>query len=395
MNDRSSHESGQALVILVFAIVAIIGVVALAVDGSNVFAERRRAQNAADTAALAAALAKVAYQDWHHAGMDRALSNGFTNDGLSNTVVVVNPPAEGCGGVGGPYTGDDRYIQVVINTTTGTYFGGVIGVNEVQSCVEAIALAEPGMHIPLFYGNAVASTACHGDSTINAQGSAAVETIGGGAFSNSDSSQALTINWPDNLVTPADKGVTSVGGSVIKHGTYPSQIEQGARQFSCPLPDYMLPAYTCDYEYGDFPPAGTTNLDPGVYCISGDFTRTDGLTGIGVTFVMLNKGLKWNGNASMTLAAPDNGVTKGLLIYLPPSNSSEITLNGTANLTLVGTIFAPESSIKISGDFGGVALRTQLVGKTVDFLGDANLIIQFDETVSYEFPNPPTIELTK
>ncbi len=53
------QEKGQALVIIALAAVSLFGFTALAIDGSRVFSDRRHAQNAADTAALAAALSKI------------------------------------------------------------------------------------------------------------------------------------------------------------------------------------------------------------------------------------------------------------------------------------------------------------------------------------------------
>jgi Flp pilus assembly protein TadG len=49
------NESGQSLVIIALAMVAIIGMVALVMDGGYAYLERRRVQNAADAAALAGA----------------------------------------------------------------------------------------------------------------------------------------------------------------------------------------------------------------------------------------------------------------------------------------------------------------------------------------------------
>ena len=53
------QERGQALILIALAAVGLFGFSALAIDGSRVFSDRRHAQNAADTAALAAALARV------------------------------------------------------------------------------------------------------------------------------------------------------------------------------------------------------------------------------------------------------------------------------------------------------------------------------------------------
>ena len=73
---------GQALIIFVFALIGLVGMTGLAVDGTHILAERRRAQNAADTAAMAGALAKVNGQkdhpsdpSWKNDACARASSN--------------------------------------------------------------------------------------------------------------------------------------------------------------------------------------------------------------------------------------------------------------------------------------------------------------------------------
>ena len=52
----SSRQRGQVLVIVAIALITLLGMVGLAVDGSNAFATRRQSQAAADAAAYAAAL---------------------------------------------------------------------------------------------------------------------------------------------------------------------------------------------------------------------------------------------------------------------------------------------------------------------------------------------------
>ena len=59
MRSSNLSERGQALIVIALAAVVLFGFVALAIDGSAKYSDRRNAQNAADTAALAAALEKV------------------------------------------------------------------------------------------------------------------------------------------------------------------------------------------------------------------------------------------------------------------------------------------------------------------------------------------------
>ena len=53
--ERRAIERGQILVVFVLAMVAIIGIVGLAIDGGGAYAQRRDQQTAADLAALAGA----------------------------------------------------------------------------------------------------------------------------------------------------------------------------------------------------------------------------------------------------------------------------------------------------------------------------------------------------
>jgi uncharacterized membrane protein len=85
------HERGQALVLIALAAVGLFAFAGLAIDGSIVFSDRRHAQNAADTAALDAALAYIRLGSsgtWVTEGLDRAASNGYDNDGSRNIVAV-------------------------------------------------------------------------------------------------------------------------------------------------------------------------------------------------------------------------------------------------------------------------------------------------------------------
>ncbi len=420
MNFKRKTERGQAIILVVLGIVALIGLTALAIDAGNAFSDRRNAQNAADTAAFAAVLEKIEDTPssdgdgitWSGAGLARASSNGYTNDGVHNTVAVNNPPIAGCNGTNGLYAGNTEYYQVIIRSNVDTFFAPIVGIDQLHNCVEAIAHFKPGVYTSLALGNAIAAVSCTGKDTIIASGSTTVTLIGSGAFSNSTNAEALFVQKLANLVTPEDKGLQSVGGIAAPYG-YPSPITTGLQQFPCPLPSYMLPSYTCNYNYNDFPPSDTdanvtitgsgsntmATLHAGVYCISGSFSKTgmrNTTEGIGgVTFVMLNQGFNWNGNVDILINAPTSGSTKGLLIYLPYSNSSTITFNGTAGLNISGSVYAPASTINLTGDFGNSAILSQWVGAKIDMSGNLKATIQFDAGLNYEFPAPPVIELSK
>ena len=136
-----------------FAIVGLVGITALAVDGGNAYADRRRAQNAADSTALAAALARIKGQAWLSQAYLVARTNGYSNDGTTNAVTISSPPTTG------PYKGNLEYIQVQITSRVRTYFASVVGVRALTNGVEAVARSKPSVLGPLFEGASVVSLA--------------------------------------------------------------------------------------------------------------------------------------------------------------------------------------------------------------------------------------------
>ncbi len=417
MLPKAFSQKGQALILIVAAIVGLVAITALAIDAGNVFSDRRHAQNAADTAALAAALAKIQAQNQNpplppaqiqtalqNAAISRATSNDYYNDPDNpNVVKVNNPPGAGCNGTNGPYAGNDEYIQVIIRSNVDTFFAPVVGINQLNNCVEAIAGAKPGEPVQLAYGAVVGALSRTAPQAINASGATNVTLLDSGAFSNSNDAQAIFVQKLTNLKTPLDKRLCAVGVISVPPGYLPPVTPPcNLPQLPYPLPDYMLPKYTCNYNYVNFPPAisdanvtwtaGVANLKPGVYCISGSFPPNN-ILGTGVTIVMLNQELFWDGNSSVNLSAPTEGSTIGLVIYLPYGNHNGITFAGTGTLNITGTIFAPDSKISLTGTYASTALNSQWVGDTVNMGGNFKATIQYP-AVPYQF-HPPALELAK
>ncbi len=200
MGKRQRSERGQALIIIVFGMIALIGMTGLAIDGGNSYSDRRHAQNAADTAALATGLSLIrnsnpetgewytgAWDTAHTAGMTRAQENGYDDNLTTNWVNIYHcdqteancqlPPAEAYTDSNGngihdpsePFTdtnGNGLYdinnphdfVKVTIESHVSTYFAKVLGIAEMTNSVEALAKARPPMPIPWYGGNALIST---------------------------------------------------------------------------------------------------------------------------------------------------------------------------------------------------------------------------------------------
>lgn len=125
---KTNRESGQVIVLMALLMVILVGALGLAVDGGRMFYLWRDAQNATDASVLAAAYARCTNGNITSAGQEAARLNGFSNDGVSNTVTVNHPP------VSGEKAGDKDYVEVDIHANLDPYFiqvvyGGKLEVN--------------------------------------------------------------------------------------------------------------------------------------------------------------------------------------------------------------------------------------------------------------------------
>ena len=192
------QERGQALVIIALAVVGLFGFSALAIDGSRVFSDRRNAQNAADTSALSAALAKVRQEPYVPAGYDRAVSNGYANDMDSQVEVHLCTDAgisPACQGIPLPPANPTKeeldranpanYIQVKITSTIPATFARIVGRQQFTNIVTAIAYAGPVAFLPVLDGHALAALKETGDATLAGNGVVHLEVHGSGVFNNS------------------------------------------------------------------------------------------------------------------------------------------------------------------------------------------------------------------
>src|SRR5512133_1456063 len=157
-NRRKKTERGQALILIVLAVVVLAGMAGLVIDGGNAFLDRRNAQNAADSAALAGALTRIrGSQSLSSAALTAAAQNGYNNNGATNIVEVHNPP------ISGPNKGNAEYIQVVIGSHVKTYIARVLGFRELINRVEAVARMKTPEVKEILHGQAVISLAPNSD----------------------------------------------------------------------------------------------------------------------------------------------------------------------------------------------------------------------------------------
>ncbi len=396
-------ERGQSIVLLAFAFVAMLGFAALAVDGGLLYTERRRAQNGADAAALAGALAIVYGNDPYAAAYARAADNTYDDNGTYNWVEVYNPPIDG------PYAGNAEYVEVVITAKVDTVLAHFVYAGELRTTVTAVARARPGTIAPLLDGNAIVGLSPTGCSVVWTHGNSTATVDGSGVFVNSDDPDCAFRASGGNTFNVTGGAINVVGGFEIANNSsvWPTPVS-GATPVETPV----IPAPTCsgnavvDAGTGTITPGyissfnfngGNWTLAPGIYCVDNGFAVNAGTTLIGqdVMIYVMSGDVSWNGGAEIHLDAPGDGEYAGLLLYQDPANSERATINGNSASTFSGTIFIPGAEVQIAGTGAADGFHSQVVGWKVDLTGTSDTHIIYDPSENYQDRIPPMVDLSQ
>lgn len=404
-------ERGQALILIVFAIIGLVGITALAVDGGNAYLERRRVQNAADTTALGAALARIKGQGWINETYKIAKNNGYDNDGETNVVQVFSPPATGA------YTGDVEYIQVRITSRVPTYFASVVGIRQITVAAEAIVRTKKSELKEILDGNAIISLAptsdCQDERAFWVHGESTLDITGGGIFVNSNNPECALYTNANGSIRIDGGEISVVGGAKIQKPQLitPFPPKTNRAPISYP-PPFFLPKVGCgnkvaqiledgvtmtsgSYDEDIFPPEGVQYLEGGVYCIGGDFEMGgNSLEGSGVTFVVDGR-IKWSGNSYVNLSAPMTGDLAGLLIYATIENKNRMVITSNSFSSLRGTILMPGAEIHLNGGDSQIGYHSQIIGYRIYSTGQSNIVIKYKDEHNYDAYTMPEIYLIK
>jgi Flp pilus assembly protein TadG len=453
----TNSEKGQALILIAFGIVALIGFTALAVDGGRVFSDRRHAQNAADTSALAAALAEIRNDPtgYEARGLERAASNGYSNDSDSTVTVDFCDAVAGSDPCTDLPAGADpsEYIRVKITSDVPMTFARVLGRPFVTNRVEAITRVQGSLSSPILGGAAMVALRPDGTG-FTASGNGQIDVNGSGIFSNSTDPCSMRFNGTADVYVDTDFETAAPGticstGGIDLHGPTSSgpQVPYPPTQYNIPPPSITCSGNTTvsgnTLAPGNHPGMNLHDditLLPGNHCFNGTFKVTGGIitandvnilitsgafdinggsfncsnmlfysnggSGMqfngngeanctGVTFYLGTGGLIWNGNFENHFSAPTSGTYKGLLVYLPYGNTSAVSLNGTADSEFTGSIIGISAPITVHGNSGSDGYHTMIIGYDITVTGNSNTTINFDPDEQYIPPADPTLEFTK
>jgi hypothetical protein len=298
-------------------------------------------------------------------------------------------------------------VTVDISATTKSNFAQLIFPSALHNEVDAVSRVRPRQ--PALFGNALvalSSQPCSGNQYgALFLGTGDTDITGGGVFSNG-----------------CIRGNGSADVNVHDGGVFGHYIDDNGTTFN-PPPDtttFTIPIEEYDLDKPNCADGDAHNItgsqlekdikaankkgvpyefEVGLWCVTGDLTINAGdeITGTNITIYKPTGKFDVAGAADIHLTAPPSSpdpspAIGGVLLYLPMSNTSAVTLNGGAGSYFKGMILAPRSPITLNGNASDY-VHGQVVGWTVFVSGSNGFKINYDPDGGYQ--KPTTIELAK
>jgi hypothetical protein len=423
-------EKGQVLLLIVLGMVGIMGFVGLAVDGSMLYAARRQAQNAVDTAAMAGAYAATEGKNINAAAIGLMVANGYDKDqnpavdtSTRQDLAIFNPP------VSGPYANaanKKEYIQVIYRTKLDQIFSQFVFMGQFEITVEAVA-----HYIPtdtMSAGNALHATGVDHCPGLVFNGGSTTKVSGGSIYSNSNGTDTSG-SCASGEMTGTSGSIKVTGGGLKVSGSWIQNagVSVSPAAVTNQEPIYLyektppnctgLTTYTHTsnplrpgyYPNGIQIQNGDYTMQPGLYCLDGNFTVNGGsLYGQGVVIYMTpaGGGVNFSGSALVTLTT--GGSVKdangenfgGYLIFMDKANRNGVDMAGSNGTFYHGTIYAPgprdpasQEKCNIGGANSSMALHSNIVCYSIGIAGNADVTITYKPEENYRMP--PMVELSQ
>ncbi|MGB7189962.1 MAG: pilus assembly protein TadG-related protein [Acidobacteriaceae bacterium] len=365
------NESGQTLVMVALSLSVLLGFAAFATDIGVMLHEKRLAQTAADSAAIAAASAVTYGGNASNAGLAAAAASGFTpatdsSGNVTTSVSISLPPVDGT------FATQAGYVEAIITQQTPGFFMRVFGSDGMTVSARAVAtylgtgdacvrLNNPTNHDP----------AAHpwGKSTLTmlhcgilANGNV---DLGGNGFINAKyvgATGAINVSGSGSILGAQSPGIAPFSDPYARLGTsaYQPNVTGGScTGGSCKFPDGT------PFQLNQ----PLTSASTGVYVYTQPVTFTGTINATGVTIVLLPGASLGTANASVNLTAPVSGLFDNVLIDAP-SYTGELNLDfGMSTITLNGVIYAPQADLSLQDQGGHAAdlvLNADLILGTLD-----------------------------
>jgi hypothetical protein len=365
-------------VLVVVALTAMLGIVAIALDGGLLLDQKRRAQAGADAAALAAA--EDLYKNYQTGqGLDgagtakasalsTAAANGYNNDGATSTVTVNIPPTSG------DHVSQAGYVEVIIEFNQKRGFSGIFGSGDLP--VKARAVAR-GMWTT--FNNGVIVLHPTAPSALNANGNGITKVQGANIIVDSNNSTAAT-TVGNSYVSDPNKGIYITGQNPGYTGNFQGTVYTG----QTPVPDPLayLPAPDPSSMPTQSVPGGnnitlspgvypggihisgqtSVTMTPGIYYMDGGDFKFSGQGNLNAQGVMIysTAGLSITGLGYVTLTPPTSGIYTGISYFQSRDSSATAIVSGNGNYNVTGTFYLADGLAQLQGN-GDASIASQVV----------------------------------
>lgn len=398
-------QRGQVLPLVAVAILVLMGTTAFAVDVGYDQYRQRIQQTATDSAAIAAGQELLA-GNFVAAGKRDAASNGFTDGSVGGSCVstatcvqIKNPPE-----ASDAFNGQSTAVEAVITTPNPTFFGRVLGLNNVTIKTKAVAILVT-----------VPSNECVVTLTGNANFNAGQS---GGTLSAPNC--GLIFNGGANFNNATVNAAAIECAATCSNGTFTGASPVTTAPVSDPCPTIAQCAYLADHPPTcsstpsiTIPKSGATVLQPGCYSSSNiknlkdkNVTFSCGLYVIqttldisstgnnppvninqtcsppgGVTFYVDTGGQIAFKNANMQLSAPTSGDysqysagEQNVLFYQKPGNTNTALFQSASCQTCAssvnGMMYFPSANLNFNaGNTTQGGSGVLLIAGTMNFNG--------------------------
>ncbi|MEW4570932.1 pilus assembly protein TadG-related protein [Tautonia sp. JC769] len=402
LRDRaSSARRGTVAVLVAFSMIVLLGILALVLDGGLLLIERRHAQAAADSAALAASLA---FQDEggdlsaaRSAALSYAAANGFP-EGDGNTLTLNAPPASG------RFAGDDSHLEVILTSRSPRYFSAIWGADALTVSARAVARGGPesSASLILLDPNRSGALALMGQGKIVTDAGIQVNSIHPTAVtaSNTGHTRAATAGKPGvPVIKVAGNYATSSGGY------FSGQVKTGSPPVADPLANLPVPPQAGHVYNGlPFPQWGTRTMHPGVYqggvtlgggmritmepgtyyMRNGGFTVANGVRITGhevMIYVDPNGGrFSFQGGGQIDLTPPTSGPFEGITLYQDRNSTQDISIANGSTTTISGTIYAAGARVSFAGGAQFNQFGTRFIAKSMEISNNAFVGVGGDDS---------------
>jgi Flp pilus assembly protein TadG len=396
-------ERGQALVLAAFAMVAMIGMAAVALDGGRYLVRRRALQNAVDAATLAA-VAELPDSPATAVTLasDYLLLNGV-DPADPNITVTINTP----------YLGDPNRIEITASLQTNTLFAGVFGTGVTFPEARAVSEKIDNLDVGDYAFVTLNKTACE---AFDKSGSSDITIPTGGIFVNSSCpDRATKITGSGNII--AESYDHFFEGGIDGN---PSQILAPIRPMawqiedpltSLPVPDLVAIGISPDsggtpgfaktlninsdmtlrpgVYYGGIHTSGgdTISMEPGIYVMAGGGFKGTGTPGFVANGVFVyntsnpsGQGpdaacdeLDFSGGGDFSFIPMSSGPYENISFWQDVACTVRMHVTGGSTKTVPGVIYLPGGWFDLSG--GGDMGATQVIANTIKVTGGGSLTL--------------------